>query len=111
MEKRIELITKAIEEKNGKNIIVVKLNTENRVFDFVVLATGSSNRNIQAITDEIVQQLKESNVFKFSGEGYQEANWVLLDFSDIVVHIFDKETREYYDLENLFDGNEIIYEK
>jgi len=110
MDKRIELIIKAIEEKKGKNITVIKLNTENRVFDFVVLATGSSNRNIQAITDEVERELKESGVIKISGEGYQEANWVLLDFADIVVHVFERETREFYDLENLFGGNEIIYE-
>jgi len=111
MEKRIELIIKAIEAMNGKNISVIKLNTENRVFDFVVLATGSSNRNIQAITEEIEKELKTTGVVKYSGEGYQEANWVLLDFADIVVHVFERETREFYDLENLFSGNEIIYEK
>lgn len=70
--------------------------------DFFVLATGTSRRQIHTIAEEIDRAMNEQGEQKLGIEGYRESRWVLLDYGDIVVHIFDDEARRYYDLENLW---------
>ncbi len=70
--------------------------------DYFVLATGTSRRQIHAMADEIDRVMNEHGETKIGIEGYRESRWVLLDYGDVVVHLFDDETRRYYDLENLW---------
>jgi len=75
------------------------------VFDYFVVVTGSSRRQLHAISEEIDDVLKRDFGDKRLGiEGYAESRWILLDFGDVVVHLFDEETRGYYDLEHLWTG-------
>jgi ribosome-associated protein len=89
----------------GRDIAVIDLRELTPVFDYFVLATGSSRRQLHAIAEEIDQVLrKEFGDKRLGREGYEESRWILLDFGDVVVHLFDEETREYYDLEHLWAG-------
>lgn len=73
------------------------------VFDYFVLATGTSRRQLHAISDEIDNTLeKEMNDQRMGIEGYGESRWIVLDYGTVVVHVFDEETREYYNLEQLW---------
>jgi len=102
---KIEEIVKAIDSKNGMDIEVLdisKLTSEMEVF---IIATGSSDRNTMAIADEVEYRLKKIDLLPSHKEGYRSGNWILLDYGDIVVHIFKPEDRMFYSLEKLWSGS------
>lgn len=70
--------------------------------DFFVIASGANSRQIQAIADEIEVQMRDLGERPHSVEGYQNAEWVLLDYGDFLIHIFSEKARQYYDLERLW---------
>jgi ribosome-associated protein len=70
--------------------------------DYFVVCTGANSRQVQAIVDEIGAQLKEYGEYPLSIEGYNQAEWVLADYGDFLVHVFSPKAREYYDLERLW---------
>ena len=89
----------------GREIAIIDLREITPVFDYFVLITGSSRRQLHAISEEIEDVLKkEFNDRRLGMEGYAESRWILLDFGDVVVHMFDDKTRRYYDLEQLWAG-------
>ena len=89
----------------GRDIVIIDLRELTPIFDYFVLVTGSSRRQLHAISEEIDQVLEKDFGDKRLGlEGYAESRWILLDFGDVVVHMFDEETRGYYDLEQLWAG-------
>ena len=89
----------------GRDIAIVDLRELTPVFDYFVLVTGSSRRQLHAISEEIDDVLeKQFGDRRLGIEGYAESRWILLDFGDVVVHMFDDETRKYYDLEQLWAG-------
>jgi len=93
------------ELNRGRDIVILDLRDQTPVFDYFVLVTGSSRRQLHAISEEIDDVLeKEFNDHRLGIEGYAESRWILLDFGDVVVHMFDEETRGYYDLEHLWTG-------
>ena len=92
----------AIENK-GEDVIVLDVCAQSSEFDLFVLATGSSRRQLHAISEQIDDVLeKELGDRRMGIEGYQESRWIVLDYGSVVVHLFDDETREYYDLESLW---------
>jgi ribosome-associated protein len=93
---------RAAEEKQAKNIRVLDLRDITSFADFFVVCSGSNSRQIQAISDEIHSRLKKLDEHPSSIEGYQNAEWVLMDYGDYLVHIFSEKAREYYDLERLW---------
>ena len=104
----VENIIKYIVDKKGEDITVLDLRGVSSVSDFFILTTGTSNVHLKAIADEIREKLKkDANIIPWHLEGIEVLKWVLLDYVDIVVHIFDKETRAYYSLEKLWDDADI----
>ena len=90
-------------ENNGRDIVVLDLRLQSSMFDFFVLATGSSRRQLHAISEEIDHTLEDDLEDRRIGiEGYSESRWILLDYGSVVIHLFDDETREYYSLESLW---------
>ena len=90
-------------ENNGRDIVVLDLRLQSSMFDFFVLATGSSRRQLHAISEEIDHTLEDDLKDRRIGiEGYSESRWILLDYGSVVIHLFDDETREYYSLESLW---------
>ena len=100
---------KAAAENRGQNIILLDLTEQTALFDFFVIATGSSRRQLAAMSTEIDRVMKyDLHERKLSMAGYEESRWIVLDYGSVVVHLFDEETREFYDLESLWaDGKEV----
>ncbi|MFM9024288.1 MAG: ribosome silencing factor [Planctomycetaceae bacterium] len=91
------------EETRGTDISVLDLRELTDVVDYFVVATGSSRRQMHAMADEIEKVVKhELRDRKRGGEGYEEGRWIVLDYGDVMVHLFDAESRGYWDLEHLW---------
>ncbi|MCA9049627.1 MAG: ribosome silencing factor [Planctomycetaceae bacterium] len=91
------------DEMRGRDIVVLDMTKISSIVDFFVIVTGTSRRQMHAIADEVNRRLKgELGNRRFSIEGYRtESHWILLDFGDVVLHVFTDEGRRLYDLENL----------
>ena len=101
---------RAAEEKQAKEIRVLDLRDITAFADYFVIASGANTRQIQAVVDEVEQQLKKAGERPLSIEGYDNAEWVLMDYGDYLVHIFSEKARAYYDLERLWrDGKVVDY--
>jgi len=94
----------AIDAKSGEDLVLLDLSDLLVVTDVFVLATGTSRRNVLTLADEAVEALRELDRRPIRKEGTDHGQWVLLDYGDVIVHVFDRETREYYDLERLWAG-------
>jgi len=104
----VDRIIHHIIEKKGEDIIVIDLHGISSISDFFIIATGSSDVHLKAIADEIRGKIKkEESIIPWHVEGYEVSRWILLDYVDIVVHIFDSKTRSYYSLENLWNDANI----
>ena len=93
----------AVENKKGEDLAILEMDRNSGAFtDYFVVCTGTNPRQIQAISDEVEKRLSEDGVRPNSVEGYSQAEWVLLDYVDFVVHIFSPRARNFYDLERLW---------
>ena len=86
----------------GKDTIVLDLTEVTAIVDFFVITTGSSGRQMRAVADEVRRIMRTTGSRPRSVEGQNDANWILLDFGDIVLHVFSPEARKLYDLEHLW---------
>ena len=100
-------------DNNGVNVMILDVCAQSAEFDFFVLATGTSRRQLHAISEQIDDVLqKELGDQRLGIEGYQESRWIVLDYGNVVIHLFDEDTRDYYDLESLWaDGTVISLEE
>lgn len=101
-DERIRRALHAAAEKKAIDPTVLDLRGISSFTDFFVIFTGANRRQVQAISDEIVEQLKRHGSPASRVEGYQNAEWILIDFGDFVVHVFDDKARRFYDLERLW---------
>ncbi len=96
-------VVKAAAENRGQDIMLLDVTGQTALFDFFVIASGSSRRQLSAMSSEIDVAMKnEFGERRMSIAGYEESRWIVMDFGSIVVHLFDEETREFYDLETLW---------
>ncbi len=94
---------KAIEGKKGEDVVILEMDKSSGAFtDYFVVCSGTNPRQIQAIADDVQKNLTESGQRPNSVEGYTQAEWVLLDYVDFVLHIFSERARKFYDLERLW---------
>ena len=96
------LAARVAASKQGEAVVVLDVRELITITDYFVIASGSSDRQVNTIADEITTQLKKHGTRALRREGESAAKWVLLDFVDFVVHVFDRETRDYYRLEHLW---------
>jgi len=101
-DERIRRTINAAWEKKALNLTVLDLRDIASFTDYFVIASGTNRRQVQAISDEVVEQLKHSGTRAARVEGYQTAEWILVDYGDFVVHVFDEKARRFYDLERLW---------
>ncbi len=101
-DERIRRTINAAWEKKAFNLTVLDLRDIASFTDYFVIASGTNRRQVQAISDEVVEQLKHSGTRAARVEGYQTAEWILVDYGDFVVHVFDEKARRFYDLERLW---------
>ncbi len=89
-------------EKKGNEIVILDVRKLTDVTDFFVVISGESDPHVKAISDHLEENLEKKDIQVWHREGYSQLNWVLLDYVDVVVHIFRDQTRKYYDLEKLW---------
>jgi ribosome-associated protein len=89
-------------ENKARDVVVLDLTEVTPLYDYFVIATGSSRRQIHNLAEEIDRAMAADGQKRLGIEGYEAAKWVVQDYGDIVVHVFDRETREYYELEELW---------
>jgi ribosome-associated protein len=98
----------ALEDKKAEEIKTIDISEVSVIADYFIIANGTNRSQIQALSDHVEEMLGKAGVPLRQIEGYQTANWVLLDFHDVIIHIFDKENRLFYDLERIWrDGKPV----
>ena len=102
VEEKLEIIKKACEDKKGIDLKVLDIKDITTIADYFVKVSENASTGAKAIADEIDYKLSEVGYEEITKDGYQGGRWILLDLSDIIVHIFHKEEREYYNLERLW---------
>lgn len=104
----VKLAVEALEEKKAEDVRVIDISSVSIIADYFVVANGSNKNQIRALVDEVEEKLGRAGYEVKQREGYGSDSWVLLDFGDLIVHIFDKENRLFYDLERIWaDGTQI----
>ena len=104
----LKIALKAADAKKASDIAALDISEIASFARFFLICTGDSSRQIQAIADEVEQRLKANGIRPSHVEGYKNAEWVLMDYIDLVIHIFSKNARAYYDLERLWrDGKRL----
>lgn len=108
----VKCIVKSLSEKKAYDINTMNIKDISVICDFFIIASGNSNVQVKALVDEVEFKLSnEFNIHPKNVERYQSANWVILDYNDIVIHIFDRNTREFYDLDKMWsDGEKIKFD-
>ncbi len=102
------IAVEALEDKKGQNIRILDISEISPLADYFIIASGTNRNQVQALSDNVEDALGKAGYKSGRTEGYNSANWILLDFSDIVVHIFDEENRGFYNLERLWtDGKPV----
>jgi ribosome-associated protein len=100
---QVALAVKAVEGKKGEDVVILEMDRNSGAFtDYFVVCSGTNPRQIQAIADDVQKNLTEAGQRPNSVEGYSQAEWVLLDYVDFVLHIFSERARKFYDLERLW---------
>lgn len=102
----------AIDDKKGLDVAVMDVSDHLVITDVFVMATGTSRRHVRSLSETVAEKLRDDlDRRPLRKEGVDEGNWILLDYGDIVVHLFDQETRDFYDLERLWgDAPRIAFE-
>lgn len=103
LDEAVKLALHLASEKKAFNIVALDLREIASFAEFFIIASGANQRQVQAISDEISEQLKKQlNARASRIEGYRTAEWILLDYGDFIVHVFEEKSREFYDLERLW---------
>ena len=102
-------IIRHAQEKKGKQIVLMDISKLSSFADYFVIISGDSNIQIRAIAEHIINELHIKDIFARNKEGLNNLSWVLLDYIDVVVHIFNNETREFYGLERLWADADIEF--
>ena len=102
------LAVEALEEKKGEDIKVIDITEVSILADYFIIASGMNKNQVQALVDNVEETLSRAGYECRQVEGYQTANWILLDYGDVIVHIFDSENRLFYDLERIWRDGKLV---
>lgn len=103
-----EFIVKTLDAKKARDIKLLRIEDKTVLADYFVICGGNSNTQIRALAGEVEEKLEEMGIPPHHIEGYNEASWTVLDYSSVIVHIFNREAREFYKLEKLWSDAEDI---
>ena len=101
-------VARLLDEKKAQDVRVMHIGTLTTIGDYFVVATGTSTTQVKALADEIDKKMSEDKIEPKRIEGYSSSNWILMDYRDIIVHIFLSETREFYALERLWSDAPVV---
>lgn len=99
---------RALDEKKGVNIKIIDIRDISVVADYFLIAGASNQNQIRALTDNVEEKLSEAGCNVSHIEGYSSANWILMDYKDVIVHVFNEEDRLFYDLERIWQDGKTI---
>ncbi|MDY7562018.1 ribosome silencing factor [Pseudomonas sp. 10B1] len=105
-EEVVKLATAALEDIKGTDILAIDVRDKTSIADYMLIATGTSNRQLNALVDSVRDKCKAAGVKPLSEEGKGDSDWVLLDLGDVIVHVMTSAARQFYDLERLWQGAE-----
>ena len=106
------LCARVAADNKGRDVVVLDMRGVTPIYDFLVLATGASRRQMHAIAEEVDAAMREVGDRRLGIEGYEASRWIVQDYGDVVVHVFDAETRDYYALEDLWaDAKKVDWER
>tara|TARA_B100000579_G_C22330607_1_gene620339 strand:- start:178 stop:516 length:339 start_codon:yes stop_codon:yes gene_type:complete len=97
-----------LDDFNAQNILVLDIRDISSFADWFIIATASSSRNAKAISDKLIESIKEKKFYLVGIEGQEDSEWILVDCGDVIVNIMQKETREFYDLESLWGKKTLV---
>jgi len=103
LQKRIQEL---LDDAKAQNIVVLDVRKISTIADYMVVATGTSSRHVSSVADRLIDSLKKEGVRAWGVEGQDTGEWVLVDFGDVIVHVMQAETRDFYQLEKLWSGTE-----
>lgn len=105
----VKIAVSALEEKKGENVKIIDIHEVSVLADYFIIADGNNGNQIQSMADNVQEMLGKAGYECRQVEGYNSANWILLDYGDIIVHVFCREDRLFYDLERIWrDGKTIV---
>lgn len=108
----VKIAYQALDDKMGEDIKVIDIRGISTIADYFIIADGSNKNQVQAMVDNVQEELEKAGYSMKQMEGYRDGSWVLLDFHDIIIHVFDRENRLFYDLERIWkDGVEVNIEE
>ena len=107
-EQLVKLVIESLEEVKAKDIVTIDVRGKTSITDFMIIASGGSARQVKALAENVIEKAKENGVRPVGQEGLDGGEWALIDLNDVVVHVMQVETREHYDLERLWLGNEQV---
>lgn len=103
-----KLALAAIEDKKGEDICVIDISEVSVLADYFLIASGNNKNQVQALIDNVQEKLGRAGFDVRNVEGYQTGNWILMDYGDLIVHVFDRQNRLFYDLERIWrDGKRL----
>lgn len=97
-----KLCAQILDENKMEDVRVINVGETLQIAEYFVVASGRTQRHVKAASDELVRKLRELGTLRRGLEGYRDGKWLLLDFTDVIIHIFSSESRPFYDLENLW---------
>ena len=103
-----KVVIAALEDKKGKDIKVIDISNVSVVADYFIIASGTNRNQVQALSNNVEEKLQENKIHQRQIEGYQTASWILMDFNDVIVHIFNEEDRLFYNLEKIWLDGKVI---
>ena len=104
----VRIATHAADQKKAQEILVLRLSAITEFTDYFIICSGASTRQTQAIADAVIEELKKAQTRPLHTEGYNNAEWILIDYGAFVIHIFTEESRKFYDLERLWRDAERV---
>ena len=103
----LELITTSLDDDKAENILTIPLRDKSAIADYMVVASGASSRQVAAMAEHIEFKLKQNKIAILGLEGLRQADWVLIDANDVIVHLFRPEVREFYGLERMWANDAV----
>lgn len=104
----VNLVLDALDDMKAKDVKVIDVHDQSDVTDVMIIASGNSDRHVKSIAQEVAFQAKQQGVRPLGIEGEQHADWVLVDLNDVLVHVMLPRTRDFYNLEKLWDRSSVI---
>ena len=107
-EKIVEISRRAMEDKKAENIKVIYIGEISVVADYFVICSASNTSQLEAIVDNITEEMAKESVFSKKQEGNRNSGWILVDYGDVVIHVFLREDREFYNLERIWSDGKFM---